>query len=81
MSRHFTLLGLILIITGIIFIFFSFIARKIPLFRLPGDIAIEKEGLSPGQTGGFYFPVISCLLISIILTLVINLVIYILSKR
>lgn len=33
------------------------------LGRLPGDIRIEKEG------GGFYFPVTTCILISILLSL------------
>jgi hypothetical protein len=32
--------------------------------RLPGDIRIE------GRRGGFYFPVVTCLLISAVLTLI-----------
>ncbi len=35
--------------------------------RLPGDVRIEKEGSS------FYFPVVSMILISIVLTIVLNL--------
>lgn len=35
--------------------------------RLPGDIRVERE------SGGFYFPVVSMLIISIILTVLVNL--------
>jgi hypothetical protein len=43
---------------------------KLPfrLGRLPGDIAIE------GKHGGFYFPVVTCILLSVVLTLVMWLV-------
>jgi hypothetical protein len=41
---------------------------KIPfLGRLPGDISIKKEGLS------VYLPIATCLLLSIILTVIANL--------
>jgi Protein of unknown function (DUF2905) len=36
------------------------------LGRLPGDIHIERGGL------GFYFPIVTCILISIILTILLN---------
>jgi len=36
----------------------------IKLGRLPGDIRIE------GKNGGFYFPVVTCLLLSVVLSLV-----------
>jgi len=36
----------------------------IKLGRLPGDIRIE------GKSGGFYFPVVTCLLLSVVLSLV-----------
>ncbi|MGK7296028.1 MAG: DUF2905 domain-containing protein [Candidatus Wenzhouxiangella sp. M2_3B_020] len=35
--------------------------------RLPGDIRIERE------SGGFYFPIVSMLIVSIVLTIVVNL--------
>jgi hypothetical protein len=38
------------------------------LGRLPGDIAIE------GRRGSFYFPIVTCLLLSVALTLVMWLV-------
>lgn len=40
----------------------------IPFGRLPGDIRIE------GQNGSFYFPVVTSLLLSIILTIVLNVI-------
>jgi hypothetical protein len=40
----------------------------IPLGRLPGDIRIE------GKNGSFYFPVTSSILVSVVLTIVLNLV-------
>ena len=41
----------------------------IPLGRLPGDIRIE------GENGSFYFPVTSSILVSVILTVLVNLII------
>lgn len=43
----------------------------IPLGRLPGDIRIEREGFK------FYFPLATCLLISLVLTLLV----WLLRKR
>jgi hypothetical protein len=36
----------------------------IRLGRLPGDIRIE------GRRGAFYFPIVTCLLVSVLLTLI-----------
>jgi hypothetical protein len=63
-----------LIIGGIILILLGggiYLAAKfgIPFGRLPGDIRIE------GKSGSFYFPVVTSLLLSIILTVVVNLII------
>ena len=62
-----------LVIGGIILILIGggvYLAAKfgIPLGRLPGDIRIE------GENGSFYFPVVTSLLVSIILTVVLNLI-------
>lgn len=47
-----------------------FLAAKfgIPFGRLPGDIRIE------GENGSFYFPVTTSILVSVILTIVLNLI-------
>jgi hypothetical protein len=39
----------------------------IPLGRLPGDIRIE------GENGSFYFPLTSSILVSILITIILNL--------
>lgn len=55
--------GLISAGIGFLFIIFS----KIPNFgKLPGDIYFKKGNFS------FYFPVLSCIIISIILTIILN---------
>ena len=46
----------------------------IPLGRLPGDIRIE------GENGSFYFPLTSSILVSVILTIVLNLISSFLKK-
>jgi uncharacterized membrane-anchored protein len=63
--------GKTLIIAGIVLFFlgliFSF-AGSIPwLGRLPGDIHIKKDGFQ------FYFPIITCILISLLLTAILAL--------
>lgn len=45
-----------------------------PLGRLPGDIHIE------GKTSTFHFPVSTCLLVSVVLTVVVNVVLRLLKK-
>jgi uncharacterized membrane protein YidH (DUF202 family) len=57
-------LGLFLVIVGIAFTLIG----KIPwLGHLPGDITIERERFT------FYFPLATCLIISVILSLVLYL--------
>ena len=54
--------GLILIVIGLLFL----AGDRLPIRfgRLPGDIAIR------GRHGVFYFPVVTCVLLSVILSLV-----------
>ena len=61
LGKLLVVLGLLLAGTGF---FLWKLSGKLPLGRLPGDIAIEKPGFS------FYFPLGTCLLISLLLTLV-----------
>lgn len=54
------LIGLVLLAVGLVLTF----GGKIPLLgRLPGDIRIERENFS------FYFPLTTCILISLLVTL------------
>jgi hypothetical protein len=55
-----------LIITGILIVIVGLfwpLAKEIPLGRLPGDISVKNEKYS------FYFPIVTCIVISIIVTL------------
>jgi Protein of unknown function (DUF2905) len=57
--------GIVLfVVGGLIFLASKF---GIPFGRLPGDIRIERDGFS------FYFPLGSSILISVILTILLNL--------
>lgn len=46
----------------------------LPLGRLPGDIRIE------GENGSFYFPLTTSILVSVVLTIVLNLISRFLQK-
>ncbi len=46
----------------------------IPLGRLPGDIRIE------GENGSFYFPLTSSILVSVILSILLNIITRLLKK-
>ncbi len=66
-ARIFIILGIaFLVIGGLIILLGRF---NLPLGRLPGDIRIE------GKNGSFYFPLTTCILISVVLTILANLVI------
>jgi hypothetical protein len=59
MQKALIVLGSILLAAGLLWPWLS----KLGLGRLPGDIRIETEG------GGFYFPIVTCIVISILLSL------------
>ena len=59
MQRLLIILGLALLVAGLAWPWLS----KLGLGRLPGDIRIESE------SGGFYFPIVTCLVISIVLSI------------
>jgi hypothetical protein len=63
-------LGRVLLIIGVLLVIvggLAVVGVRLPFGRLPGDIAIE------GERGGFYFPIVTMLIISIVLTVIINL--------
>ncbi|HRJ74496.1 MAG TPA: DUF2905 domain-containing protein [Anaerolineales bacterium] len=65
-SRYVMIGGIVLfLIGGGIYLAAKF---GIPLGRLPGDIRME------GENGSFYFPVTTSILISVILTIVLNVI-------
>jgi hypothetical protein len=62
MGRFFITAGFLLIIIGVIVILGE--RTGIRVGRLPGDIRIE------GRRGSFYFPIVTCLLLSLVLSLI-----------
>jgi hypothetical protein len=60
MQRLLVTAGVLLLAAGLLW---PYLAR-LGLGRLPGDIAIQ------GERGGFYFPIVTCLLVSLILSLI-----------
>ena len=63
-------LGRIVLVIGVVLVIVGGLAAlgvRLPIGRLPGDIAIE------GERGGFYFPIVTMIIVSVALTLVINL--------
>jgi len=68
MGRFLIVTGVIIVIVGLVFV----LAQKVPwLGRLPGDIYYRKDNFS------FYFPITT----SLIASLVISLVVYLISRR
>ena len=59
MNRALIVLGAVLIVVGLLWPKL----RSLPLFRLPGDIVIDRPGLR------FYFPFTSMLILSLLVTL------------
>ena len=60
MQRALVILGIVLVLAGLAWPWLS----KIPFGRLPGDIRIE------GEHGGFFFPITTCIVVSIVLSLI-----------
>jgi hypothetical protein len=63
-------LGRVILVIGVVLVVVGGLAAlgvRLPIGRLPGDIAIE------GDRGGFYFPIITMGIISVILTVLLNL--------
>lgn len=60
MQKALIVLGLLITAVGLAWPWVS----KLGLGRLPGDIRIETEG------GGFYFPIVTSLVISVVLSLI-----------
>lgn len=71
-------IGKLLILTGLFLVLFGvfFVFRdKIPfLGKLGGDIVVEKKQFT------FYFPLVTCIVISAGLTLLINVIIWLFRK-
>ena len=73
MGKMLILMGLLVLLVGLIMTFAP--RLRIPfLGRLPGDIRIEREGFS------LHFPIVTCIVLSILLTIVLNVASRLLSR-
>ena len=67
MGKILLIVGGAIVVLGLILIF----SPHIPfLGKLPGDIFIKRDGFS------FYFPIVTFLLLSILLTIIINVILH-----
>ncbi len=65
------IIGGVIVILGLLLLF----SNHIPfLGKLPGDIMIKKDNVT------FYFPIVTFIIISIILTVIVNVIIRFLGK-
>jgi hypothetical protein len=60
MQRALIIIGVVIVAAGLLWPWLA----KLGLGHLPGDIRIETEN------GVFYFPIVTCLVISVVLSLV-----------
>jgi hypothetical protein len=70
MSRFLIVLGLLILLTGLLWPFLS----KLGFGRLPGDIIIERDNVT------FYFPVVSGIVISIVLSGLLTLIFWLINR-
>ena len=52
--------GLIILVIGLLWPFL----KELPIGRIPGDIVIKRDKFT------FYFPIITCLVVSLIITII-----------
>ena len=57
-GRIVLVVGAVLVVVGLL----SMLGVRLPFGRLPGDIAID------GERGGVYFPIVTMIIVSVILT-------------
>jgi len=62
MQRYLIILGILILIAGLLWPWLS----RLPFGRLPGDIVISRPGFK------FYFPLVTMLIISLLLTLILR---------
>jgi len=65
------IIGVVIAISGVVIMFW----QRIPLLgKLPGDIFVQKGNFQ------FFFPIVTCIILSVVLTLVLNLIFRFLGK-
>lgn len=63
-GKYILIVGIVIVIAGILVYFFHDYLKWIG--RLPGDIRIERQNFR------FYFPLVTMIILSLVLTLIIN---------
>lgn len=68
LGKMLLLFGLVMVLLGVVLLVAGHFSGKVPwLGRLPGDIHIQRGGWT------FYFPLATCLIVSVVLTLLFSL--------
>jgi hypothetical protein len=62
LGRLLVVFGVVLVVVGL----FLLLVPRVSLPRLPGDILIQRDGFT------FYFPIVTSIVISVVLTLLLN---------
>jgi hypothetical protein len=62
LGRLLVVFGVVLVVVGLFFL----LVPRVSLPRLPGDILIQRDGFT------FYFPIVTSIVISVVLTLLLN---------
>ena len=72
LGRVLLILGISIAVVGLILVF----ASRIPMFgRLPGDVFVRRGNVS------FFFPIVTCIVGSIVLTVVVNLLLLLFRRH
>jgi hypothetical protein len=70
MSRFLIILGLVIVVLGLAWP----LVGKMGLGKLPGDIVVERENFS------FHFPIGTMIVVSVVLTILVNVVLRLIGK-
>lgn len=70
MARLLIAIGVVLILAGLLWPALT----RLGIGRLPGDIVIRSGGFS------FYFPIVTCIIASLVLTVLLNVIARLLSR-
>jgi Protein of unknown function (DUF2905) len=72
LGRALLLIGGAIVVLGVLLL----LAGRIPLLgRLPGDISIRRGNTS------FYFPIVTCIVLSVVLTVILNVALWLLRRH
>ena len=65
-GKYIIVIGVVIIVAGIIIYFFHDFFKWFG--RLPGDIRVEKKNVT------FYFPIVTMIIISLVITILLNII-------